>query len=36
MGKILHLGKFDIFLSMVIKLCSYSYNIPDSNGLTKN
>lgn len=36
MVKIQHLGKFGIFLSMIIKLYSYSYNIPYSNGLLKN
>lgn len=36
MGKRQHLCKFDIFLSMVIKFCRYSYNIPHSNDLIKN
>lgn len=35
MGRIQHLGKFDIFLPTVIILCSYGYNISDSNGLIK-
>lgn len=35
MGRIQHLAKFDIFLPTVIILCSYGYNISDSNGLIK-
>lgn len=36
MGKKQHLGKFYIFLSMVIKWFSYNYNIPDGKRLIKN